>query len=298
MKFTIIIPHYNSFEKLGRLLKTIPKSKKIEIIVIDDKSDEENLLKEFKLKYNYVNFFTNTSLNKGAGAARNIGLKRAKGSWIIFADADDYFLEGAFDIFEKNKNSNVDLIYFYTTSRLEKTYEISDRHIVFNKLVDKFLENDEEKELRYRFLPPWGKMIKRSVINENKIFFEEIMYSNDIGFSIKLSHAAKEIKAIKKEVYCITRDNKTLSTNLSEKAFDSRYGAVKRANLFLRDKLLKKYQIWTIGYLVKSYKFGLKKFFSIFWDILIHKQKIFPGSLLKDCKLIYEKSVNFKDKKY
>jgi len=48
---SIIIPHYNIFELLRRLLDSIPKKDNIEIIVIDDKSDKkgfEEIVKEKK----------------------------------------------------------------------------------------------------------------------------------------------------------------------------------------------------------------------------------------------------------
>lgn len=49
---SVIIPHHNSWQKLNELLNTIPLNDDIEVIVIDDNSeDQENKLSEFSTKY-------------------------------------------------------------------------------------------------------------------------------------------------------------------------------------------------------------------------------------------------------
>src|SRR5574344_79438 len=92
INFSIIIPHKNSPELLQRCLASIPQREDIQIIIVDDNSESS-----------IVNFcsFPGTERkdteiiylkeSKGAGYARNRGLSRAKGEWILFADADDYY---------------------------------------------------------------------------------------------------------------------------------------------------------------------------------------------------------------
>src|SRR5699024_10534236 len=104
IKLTIIIPHYNSPVLLERLLKTIPQTKEIQVIVIDDNSDEiykEKYL-EIKKEHNInIEYLCNYSNKKGAGSCRNIGLERVLGEWVLFADADDYFTEDFFEVIQK-----------------------------------------------------------------------------------------------------------------------------------------------------------------------------------------------------
>ena len=96
VKVSVIIPHYNSAKRLIRLLNTLEDSEDIEIIVIDDKSTETLYdLEQQILKRDNTIILNNSSENKGAGVSRNIGLEAATGDWLLFADADDYFLENA-----------------------------------------------------------------------------------------------------------------------------------------------------------------------------------------------------------
>lgn len=57
MSFSIIIPHYNSVDTLEELLNTIPQSRKIETIVVDDNSDFPNLEKLEIMKKNLTRYF-------------------------------------------------------------------------------------------------------------------------------------------------------------------------------------------------------------------------------------------------
>src|SRR5699024_3371812 len=112
---SIIIPHYNSTSSLKKLINTIPDVNEIQVIIIDDHSDAEhkNELIKFEKHFNRSNveFYNNDPNKKGAGACRNIGLLHARGKWLLFADADDYFLEGFFDTVKKYFNSKCDVVF-------------------------------------------------------------------------------------------------------------------------------------------------------------------------------------------
>ena len=98
MLITVIIPHKNSIDLLHRCIESIPVYDDIEIIVIDDHSDlSESIWEQFRGKYKYVELIL-TNEGKGAGYARNVGLGRARGEWLVFADADDYFYPDAFKV--------------------------------------------------------------------------------------------------------------------------------------------------------------------------------------------------------
>lgn len=117
---SIIVPHYNSADLLAKLLDTIPDDPEIEVIVVDDHSTKK--LAEFsdcKRKYGNRNiyFFENEIGKKSAGAARNAGIKRAKGRYLLFADADDWFLDGFWSAVQRNITCGADVIYFAPTSQ-------------------------------------------------------------------------------------------------------------------------------------------------------------------------------------
>ena len=175
-KLSIIIPHYNSSGLLEKLLSTIPKDQNIEVIVVDDKSEEKhidyiNSLAESKKYIDFI-FLKNETRKKGAGTARNIGLKKANGEWILFADSDDYFTDIFYESISRYFESDNDVVFFHPTSIYIDTGEMADRHINFTKILDKYkCDNSLENELylRYNLPNPVCKMVKKSFIVQKVI---------------------------------------------------------------------------------------------------------------------------------
>ena len=92
--FSIIIPHKEIPDLLLRCLKSIPVSEDIQVIVVDDSSaDADTYLDRYPdLSRPYLEFIRTTK-GGGAGYARNVALGHAEGRWILFADADDFFVD-------------------------------------------------------------------------------------------------------------------------------------------------------------------------------------------------------------
>lgn len=284
---SIIIPHYNSYNYLERLINSIPEEERIEIIVVDDGSTtgDFNEKKEIFIKLRKNLIILKNKCNKGAGGARNTGLKIAKGKWIIFADADDYFLEGAFDIFYKFLLKESDIIYFNCTSIFVDTGLKARRHIYFQKILLEYIHNsnfENMEELKYGYTVPWGKMIKKNLIEKYDIKFSEIQVLNDYFFSIKAAYYASEIWASDEVVYCITRSKGSLTTNTSKEYFEIKIKELLKGNDFLKSKG-KKYQgLHSIGYLITSLNFGTLYFLKLLSKLIKEKVKIFPRNFIKD----------------
>ena len=100
-KISIIIPAYNAEKYINECIDFILKNSKeslnqTEIIVINDGSTDRTLKKLEKYKENNI-IHVYTTKNQGVSAARNYGIKLAKGDWITFIDADDKVTEGFVD---------------------------------------------------------------------------------------------------------------------------------------------------------------------------------------------------------
>ena len=144
--FSVIIPHYDISDLLMRCLKSIPVLEDIQVIVVDDNSpDADTYLGNYPdLSRPYLEFIRTTK-GGGAGYARNVGLDHAKGKWILFADADDFFVDDMYEIICSYADSEADVIYFKNKAVLSDNTNIkSDRCSYINKNIDKYLAYGDE----------------------------------------------------------------------------------------------------------------------------------------------------------
>lgn len=90
IKISVIIPAYNRAKTIGYCLESVLNQtlSPLEVIVVDDCSTDDT----FMIVRNYTNINVRCLVqekNSGAQAARNRGIKEAKGDWIAFLDSDD-----------------------------------------------------------------------------------------------------------------------------------------------------------------------------------------------------------------
>ena len=170
IRFSIIIPNYNKGQYINECLSSVINQsyKNLEIIVIDDGSTDNSLeeIKKFDVK-----FYTTNRLQ--AGGARNLGIKKAKGEYIIFLDSDDYLSNN--NILEELNNfiNNEDLIFLNYT--MNKDGEMSEKLDVCGDIYKKI-------ELS-SFLGAPTKCYKRSLIKDLK--FPEKQRFEDIVFTLE-----------------------------------------------------------------------------------------------------------------
>ena len=205
--YSIIIPHKNIPQLLQRCLDSIPQRKDLEVIVVDDNSNPN--IVDFEhfpgLERPDTTVFFDKS-GKGAGRARNIGLEHARGKWLLFADADDYFNYCIRDILDEYRDDISDIIFFSVSSVDCETYNNVERADFFMWVVRNYFQNKEKGELNLRYVlaSPWGKIIKRSLIEKNSIDFQETQISNDVRFSYISGHCANRINVDRRALYCLT----------------------------------------------------------------------------------------------
>ncbi len=177
--FSIIIPHKGSQWLLDRCIESIPKRDDIQTIVIHDEE------------------------GRGAGWARNQGLDKAKGEYVIFADSDDFF-HPCFDKFlDSIKEETADVIYFNADSIEMGSGKPSWRANHLSRIMRSTDSEWQERHLRFHFTEPWCKAIRLSLIKEHNIRFSESKILNDIYFSTQIGIFAKSIKTYTEKCYCV-----------------------------------------------------------------------------------------------
>jgi glycosyltransferase involved in cell wall biosynthesis len=284
MTYSIIIPHKDTPVLLQRCVDSIPVREDIQIIVIDDNSAlPEDDWNTFRTKNPGVTLLL-TKEGGGAGYARNVGLEEACGDWIIFADADDFFYEGAFDVLDRYAQSGNDVFYFPCDSRDGVTLELIEDRM---PSIRKNIRTRNLDGLRYRSIVPWGKMIGRSLISENDLRFEEVEVSNDVMFSIRLGSAAKRPEVIPSSpLYCCTKNGNSLVHKMTVKRLVTRIQVARRANDYLHERNLDRFRIpimfvghflpwhpvlFLWGLWMFRYKGDLKGYLRDLWQIFLAK---------------------------
>lgn len=304
-QLSIIIPHFNTPKSLIRLIESIPAEKDIQVIVIDDNSTADlTVFKTFVETETERNILLlkNTSGKKGAGSCRNIGLSGVSGRWILFADADDFFMDGFYEKLLPYMNSEYDMVYFPPTSIDVRTGKTSSRHVMYMELVENFIQKPTLKnltEMKYGFCTPWSKLIRSSLMKEHNIVFDEIMVSNDIMCMTKCAFCSKTTTAAGDVIYCVTRGGKTLTSEKNEARFDTRIQVLINRYTFLRERLPKKEFRYAhidrlaLGKLVDVFieHWGASKLFHILK--LYHKNKVryFDIGLLNPFTLLHKAKI-------
>lgn len=206
LSYSVIVPHYNAGDLLRRALSSIPKRSDIEVIVVDDKSTEQTIHDIQKApEFAHIQFIFPED-KATTGGARNIGLRAARGEYILFLDSDDLFCSRAFETFDKTRDQNLDLVQFKVTSFVEGTDLLGSRHL--------YLEELYEQEGLERYLSntqPVAKMIRRRFLKDNDIVFTEATGGEDIYFCTQVALLAATKHFIPEVVYNISQNQSSVT---------------------------------------------------------------------------------------
>lgn len=260
INLSIVIPHYNSSQKVEKLLSTIPFRDDVQVIIVDDRSNSDECMKLLTIKESYsFELYKNEGV-KGAGACRNIGLEKVLGRWVLFADSDDYFYDNFYQKVSSYFYENIDVVFFRPTSIYLDTNELANRHLSITERLDKYSKLSDEKselELKYKIAPPWAKLINMKLITEYNIRFDEVIASNDVMFSTKVGYYLKEFIVSNEILYVVTRSHGSLTVTLSEEVHKSRLDAFISQYIFLKKNLdkidFKLIEISGFGVIVKTF---------------------------------------------
>lgn len=196
---SIVVPVYNAEKLLKETLGCLQKQtyQNIEIILVDDGSSDNSavICKEFSLfdsRFHYV-----YQENAGAGAARNHGLKTARGEFIIFLDSDDLFedclIEKLHSALEFT-GSDVAVCRengFVGTYSPESSLDIEVGH---NMPAGTYRPSDLGRAFFQSVTAsPWDKMFRKSFIDEHGLEFQNLRFSNDAYFILSALFLANSI---------------------------------------------------------------------------------------------------------
>ena len=209
---SIIVPFFEAERYIRRSLDVSLKQRfslPYEVIMVNDGSTDNS--------YSIVQSYKSPTLkllslpsNSGPAAARNAGLKVAEGEYIFFLDVDDTITTDTLRILcDAAYDTGCDVV-FSDKSRIENSKDQTAG--IFLYPSDRTLESsDLEQAMRLRYYDPittvglfglTGRLIKRSLIIENNVLFEEnLRYWEDETFNWDLFGYIRSARYIRKKLY-------------------------------------------------------------------------------------------------
>ena len=216
---SIIIPIYNLEDYISYCLDSIVSQVKenVEIILIDDGSKDKSreICESYCEKYCYIKYFYQD--NAGVSVARNNGLKKAVGDYILFVDGDDWIINNSIpQIINKIKNNReVDIFAGdFVKSKNNHTKSKKVKNTSLNLKKYDFPENLIKLFETNNFNPSlWCNIIKRNLFFSNNILLDaNVKYTEDMDCMLQLFLKAKKIDFIEKPFY-VYRQNQASATH-------------------------------------------------------------------------------------
>lgn len=229
MKYSIIIPAYNSEKTIKRCIEsiTVQNRSDVEIIIINDGSTDEteSICKALQIEHNNLIYICKE--NGGVSSARNEGLSVANGDFVMFVDSDDYVDSKCFETIDKYIGSNADFYQFSFSiaenGLVTETREFSECQVGTQNEKEAFISDGVTTR---SINSPWAKIYKRKIIEENNLrFCPKLSTGEDLAFVFSfLLSANKFERHIDKIYFADTGNQESLSRKYRENLSDQLIG--------------------------------------------------------------------------
>lgn len=245
-EISVIVPIYNGEKTIERCINSILNQtfKDLEIILVDDGSTDNslNICKEIVNKNNKIRLFSQK--NSGPSAARNLGIEKSNGKYIMFCDCDDTvsidWCQNLYMIIKENKKS---MPYCGVVETDENSVPVKkERCNIIKKKIDKeeFFLLDEIGLSGF----VWNKIFYKKIIIDNNIRFDEdIKFNEDLKFVLEYVLNIESIIYTESQDYFYHSLGDSLSKKYNEKEFDKWRGKYSQWKKFFRMINYKDYDV-------------------------------------------------------
>lgn len=199
---SIIIPCYNSSKTLNKCFDSLKKQtyKDFELIFINDGSIDNTLelLEEIKKNNTEMNIEIINQKNAGVSAARNVGLRLARGEYISFVDPDDSveetFLETLFGDMTSN-DVDISVIGVLKSTSLPRN-RVERNKVDKEEFITSIFQSDMTKGYS------WNKLFKKKILVDNTIYFkEDLSIMEDLEFCLNYANFVKSVYLNTSQLY-------------------------------------------------------------------------------------------------
>lgn len=241
---SILIPVYNAEKTIRKALDALLEQtiQNFEVIVVNDGSTDktQDILEEYQHKYNIFKVYYQN--NSGVATARQLLVKMASGTHLLFCDADDYFEKNAIEeVLNAIEEHDTDLlIYGYRLVRKSGRKNVLRRQLLEGTYAKSDWEHshvDGLTDLYWSAL--WNKCFKKELLEQpTTLRFQEIL--EDVIFNVEYMGRCKSIYILEKGLYNYIQIGESLTRgkkNDSVRAIEAAFGTYS----YLRDALKEAY---------------------------------------------------------
>lgn len=222
MRFSIIIPVYNVEKYIDKCLDTVMHQTydDYEVIVVNDETPDNSM----KIVQKYVDMFPGKiqvihQKNTRQGGARNNGVTKARGEYILFVDSDDYVAGNMLEVVdEKLKENPCDILFFQYTPVSEQGEELP--YVRHNAIAAGVYCPKRDKHLVLLPTGPVNKAFRREFYVGTQLQFpEKLLYEDGVT---RLFYAVAESIVVCDDVlyYYVQSANSSIRGDISEKMLD------------------------------------------------------------------------------
>ena len=221
---SFIVPVYNGERYIGRCLKSIIDYTEgdYEIIVVNDGSTDNTLeiIKNVKDESCFVEVYSQK--NSGVSSARELGIKKAKGNWIVFVDADDFISSDIVSIISQIKNDEYDWIIFSGQFQKNCTFDMnfSDEK---KDIITAIINQGQQSEIKNAKLNTvWSKAYKKSIIDNYGVSFENrLTHGEDMIFNLDYVKNCRRVYCVPASVYILCANENSTTHQYQENCVEN-----------------------------------------------------------------------------
>lgn len=231
MKISVIIPIYNVSLYINECLESVAAQtyKDIECILIDDCGTDDSMEKVRAFIQAYhgpIQFLIERhDENKGLSEARNTGIRRASGSYIYFLDSDDFLTPDCLTSLAECLHAHPE-VEMVQGSRKETKIEAIGHYEGCEVGGVKYLDTPAEIRKAYYTskLPvmAWNKLIKRSTVVDNELYFPTGLYHEDLLWTYFLAKCLTHMAVCNKVTYIYRHSESSITRNVSTSMLQKR----------------------------------------------------------------------------
>lgn len=216
---SFIIPVYNGEKYIERSLRSIINNTNgdYEIIVINDGSTDRTLeiIEKIKKEYCFIQVFSQN--NSGVSSAREFGIKKVSGEWIVFVDADDYITSDVVKHIKLIQNSRCDWIIFSGQFQESCFLNINRPDNKKNMITAILNQNQDNKMINAKLNTVWSKAYKKTIIDRYGVRFEKgLSHGEDMIFNLDYAENCSQVYCCSESIYMLCANEKSATKRYQE----------------------------------------------------------------------------------